>query len=96
MFHLTRRFHSALPLVWLVAGLLDSLMLLALPALVILAHLFRRHRRILGLVGSAPWASLGFARHVMVDDLVRLAAWTALSPVVFLFGHQMRSVLIGS
>ncbi|MET0436369.1 MAG: hypothetical protein ABW043_02625 [Devosia sp.] len=96
MFHLTRRFHSALPLVWLVAGLLDSLMLLALPAVVMLAHLFRRHRRILGLVGSAPWASLGFARHVMVDDLVRLAAWTALSPVVFLFGHQMRSVLIGS
>jgi hypothetical protein len=96
MFHLTRRFHLALPLVWLVAGLLDSLMLLALPAVVMLAHLFRRHRRILGLVGSAPWASLGFARHVMVDDLVRLAAWTALSPVVFLFGHQMRSVLIGS
>lgn len=95
MFHLTRRFHSTLPLAWLVAGFLDSLMLLALPAVVMLAHLFRRHRRIIGLVGSAPWASLGFARHVMVDDLVRLAAWTALSPVVFLFGRQMRLVLIG-
>ncbi|KFL29244.1 hypothetical protein JP75_21965 [Devosia riboflavina] len=96
MFHLTRRFHSALPLAWLGAGFLDSLMLLALPALVMLAHLVRRHQRIVGLVGTAPWASLGFARHVMVDDLVRLAAWTALSPFVFLFGHQLRRVLIGS
>ncbi|CAN7315253.1 hypothetical protein [Devosia sp. LjRoot3] len=96
MFHLTRRFHSSLPLVWLVAGFLDSLILLALPAIAVLAYLFRRHRRIIGLVGTAPWASLGFARHVMVDDLVRLAAWTALSPLVFLIGHQMRVVLIGS
>jgi len=96
MFHLTRRFHSSLPLAWLVAGFLDSLMLLALPAVVMLAYLFRRHRRIIGLVGTAPWASLGFARHVMVDDLVRLTAWTALSPLVFLVGHQLRLVLIGS
>jgi hypothetical protein len=96
MFQITRRFHTSLPLAWLVAGFLDSLMLLALPAVVMLAHLFRRHRRIIGLVGTAPWASLGFARHVMVDDLVRLAAWTALSPIVFLVGQQMRSVLTGS
>lgn len=96
MFHLTRRFHSALPLAWLLAGLLDSLILLALPAGVMLAYLLRRHQRIVGLVGSVPWASIGFARHVMVDDLVRLAAWTALSPLVFLFGHQLRGVLIGS
>lgn len=96
MFQITRRFHTSLPLAWLVAGLLDSLMLLALPAVVMLAHLLRRHRRIIGLVGTAPWASLGFARHVMVDDLVRLAAWTALSPIVFLVGQQMRSVLTGS
>ena len=96
MFHLTRRFHASLPLAWLVAGLLDSLTLLALPAIVMLAYLFRRHRRIVGLVGTAPWASVGFARHVMVDDLVRLAAWTALSPLVFLAGQQMRHLVIGS
>lgn len=75
---------------------MDSLVLLALPALVMLGYLLRRHQRIVGLVGIAPWASLGFARHVMVDDLVRLAVWTTLSPLVFLFGHQLRDVLIGS
>lgn len=96
MFHLTRRFHSALPLAWLVSGVLDSLILLALPALVMLAYLFRRHQRIVGLVGTAPWASIGFARHVMVDDLVRLGSWTVLSPLVFLVGRQLRLVLIGS
>lgn len=96
MFRLTRRFHSALPLAWLVSGVLDSHVLLALPAMVMLGHLLRRHRRIVGLVGTAPWASIGFARHVMVDDLVRLGSWTVLSPLVFLVGQQLRHVLIGS
>ena len=96
MFHLTRRFHSALPLAWLAAGLLDSLMLLALPAVVMLGYLLRRHQRIVGLVGTAPWASIGFARHVMVDDLIRLGSWTVLSPLVFLVGHHARLVLTGS
>ena len=96
MFHLTRRFHSALPLAWLGAGLLDSLMLLALPAVVMLGYLLRRHQRIVGLVGTAPWASIGFARHVMVDDLIRLGSWTVLSPLVFLVGHHARLVLTGS
>ena len=96
MFHLTRRFQSFLPVAWLLAGFLDSLIGLTLPSMVMLAYLFRRHRRIIGLVGTAPWASLGFARHVMVDDLVRLATWTASSPLIFLVGRQLRSVLVGS
>lgn len=95
MFHLTRRFQSTMPFLWLIAGALENLSLLMLPAAMVLVWLLRRHRRIIGLVGTAPWASVGFARHVMVDDLARLAAWAALSPLVFLLGRQLRAVLIG-
>ena len=93
MFHRTRRFQSVLPLAWFVAGMMDSLLLLMLPACAVLAFLVRRHQRIIGLVGSAPWASVGFARHVMVDDLVRLGCWTGLSSFIFILGCQLRIML---
>lgn len=93
MFHRVRRFQSALPLAWLVAGVMDSLLLLMLPACAVLVWLVRRHQRIIGLVGTAPWASVGFARHVMVDDLLRLGWWTGLSPFVFILGCQLRIML---
>ncbi|SFV27031.1 hypothetical protein SAMN05216456_0180 [Devosia crocina] len=94
MFVLTRRFYSILPLAWLAAGLVDSLALLMLPSLMLLGWLIRRHLRIVGLVGVTPWASVGFARHVTVEDLLRLAGWTALSPLPFLAGLQIRQLLL--
>lgn len=94
MFHLTRRFRTSLPLAWLIAGLIGSPLLLMLPSLVHLAWLLARHQRIVSLVGSAPWASVGFARHVMVDDLLRLAGWAAISPVPYLLGVQICSALL--
>ncbi|PXA92907.1 hypothetical protein DMC47_23275 [Nostoc sp. 3335mG] len=93
MFHLTRRLQSALPLAWLGAGCLGSLALLMAPSLGLLAWLVLRHLRIVGLVGTAPWASVGFARHVMVDDLARLAGWMILSPLFFLVGAQAQQLL---
>ncbi len=90
MFLLTRRLQSALPLVWLVAGLMESLTLLMASSATLLAWLLLRHLRIVGLVGVAPWASVGFARHVMVDDLVGLAGRVAISPLPYLVGVQLR------
>lgn len=93
MFHLTRRFQAFLPLSWLVAGLFGSLMLLALPSLALLTWLVLRHLRIVRLVGFAPWASVGFARHVMVDDLIRLSAQVAVSPLFYLCGTAIGTVV---
>lgn len=94
MFHLTRRFQSALPLAWLFAGLLENFTLLMAPSVAVLAWLVLRHLRIVGLVGVAPWASIGFARHVMVDDLLRLAGRVAISPLPFLVGAQIRHLIL--
>ena len=96
MFHLTRRFQSLLPILWVGAGLMENLALLMLPSLVHLGWLFARHVRIVGLVGVAPWASVGFARHVMVDDSLRLAFWAAISPVPYLVGTQLRHFLLAA
>lgn len=93
MFHFTRRIRAVLPLTSLLAGFVGSLPLLVLPSALILAFLVVRHLRIVGLVGVAPWASVGFARHVMVDDLARLAFYVALSPVPYLAGAQLRSLI---
>lgn len=93
MFHITRRLYAGLPLAWMLIGLLRHPWLLPLPALAMLTFLLARHRYILGRVGSAAWASDGFARHVMVDDLLRLAGWVALSPLLFLLGAQVAGVL---
>ena len=94
MFHLTRRLQSALPFAWLLAGLLENLTLLMAPSVAILAWLVLRHLHIMGLVGAVPWASVGFARHVMVDDLLRLAGRAALSPLPFLAGAQIRHLVL--
>lgn len=94
MFHLTRRLHAALPLAWLLAGFLEYPALLMASSLAVLGWLTLRHMRIVGLVGVAPWASVGFARHVMVDDLLRLAGRAAISPLPFLLGAQIRHLLL--
>lgn len=94
MFHLTRRLQSALPLAWLIAGLMENLTLLMASSATVLAWLLLRHLRIVGLVGVAPWASIGFARHVMVDDLVRLAGRVAFSPLPYLVGVQLRHFVL--
>lgn len=96
MFHLTRRLQAVLPLVWFLAGFLENLTLLMAPSAAVLAWLVLRHMRIVGLVGVAPWASVGFARHVMVDDLLRLAARVAASPLVFLLGVQLRHTVFAA
>ncbi len=93
MFHLTRRLYAGLPLAWMLIGALHQPWLLPVPALALLLFLLARHRYILGRVGSAAWASDGFARHVMVDDLLRLAGWVAVSPLVFFLGQAVVEVV---
>lgn len=86
MFHLTRRFFALLPLAWIGMGMLRELWPLPLPSLAMLAFLILRHRQIRLKIGVAPLASIGFARHVMVDDLVRLGGLTLASPALYALG----------
>jgi hypothetical protein len=86
MFHLTRRLYVALPLAWVGLGIMGIIWLVPLPALLMLAFLLRRHRHILGSIGTAPLCSDGFAKHVLVDDLLRLGALTLVSPLLFMLG----------
>jgi hypothetical protein len=59
----------------------------------LLAILTWRHYRILTLVGTAPLASDGFAKHLTVDDLLRLAGQTLLSPLLYAVGASAASAL---
>jgi hypothetical protein len=93
MFLLTKRISASLPLAWLLIGVLEVPWLVPLPALAMLAFLLWRHRQILILVGSAPLASDGFAKHVMVDDLLRLGGQVLLSPMLFGLGSMATSLL---
>ncbi|WP_338720791.1 hypothetical protein [Devosia sp. XK-2] len=86
MFLLTKRISMGLPLAWLLLGLLHLPWLLPVPAALMLGFLTWRHRHILAQVGTAPLASDGFAKHVMVDDLLRLAGQVLLSPLLYLLG----------
>mgnify|MGYP001385383012 CR=1 FL=1 len=95
MFLLTRRIFAALPLVWLLIGLLQMPWLIPLPALLMLAFVAWRHRRIVASIGSVPLASDGFARHVMVDDLLRLCGHVLLSPLLYLLGAALAGAAHG-
>ena len=93
MFLLTKRISTSLPLAWLMIGVWQTPWLIPLPALAMLAFLLWRHRLILTQVGSAPLASDGFAKHVMVDDLLRLAGQALVSPLLFLVGSSATALL---
>lgn len=93
MFLLTKRISTSLPLAWLMIGLLRTPWLIPLPALVMLAFLLWRHRLILTQVGSAPLASDGFAKHVMVHDLLRLSGQVLISPILFFVGSTAAALL---
>ena len=95
MFLLTRRISTALPLSWLAIGLLHMPLLIPLPSLGMLSFLLWRHRRILAQVGSAPLASDGFAKHVMVDDLVRLGGQVLASPLLYMVGTGLAGLTAG-
>jgi hypothetical protein len=89
MFLVTRRLYPAMVLTWLVFGILGQAWLLPVPALLMLGFLLFRHHRILGAIGTAPLCSDGFAKHVLVDDLLRLAGLTLLSPLLFVAGSAL-------
>ena len=93
MFLLTKRISASLPLAWLLIGVFSMPLLIPLPALAMLAFLLWRHRHILTQVGSAPLASDGFAKHVMVDDLLRLAGQVLVSPLLFVTGSMAATLL---
>ena len=95
MFHATRRLSAALPLAYLAIGLGQQVWLLPMPALTMLGFLIWRHRRILAQVGTAPLASDGFAKHVMVDDLLRLGGQVLASPLLYLGGATLAANLPG-
>jgi hypothetical protein len=91
MFHVTRRLSGTMPLAYFCIGWGHQPWLLPLPALAMLSFLLWRHRRILAQVGTAPLASDGFAKHVMVDDLLRLGGQVLVSPLVYLAGAILAS-----
>lgn len=93
MFLLTKRISASLPLAWLSIGVFNMPLLIPLPALAMLAFLLWRHRHILTQVGSAPLASDGFAKHVMVDDLLRLAGQVLVAPLLFVTGSMAATLL---
>jgi len=93
MFLLTKRIATALPLSWLLLGLMQMPWLVPLPAALMLGFLSWRHRRILTMVGTAPLASDGFAKHVMVDDLLRLGGQVLISPLLYMLGSGLQKVL---
>lgn len=86
MFHLTKRLFVALCLAWLALGLVEAPWLIPLPAAAVLAFLLRRHRYIQQSIGISPLCSDGFARHVLVDDLIRLAGLMLLAPLFYFAG----------
>ena len=93
MFHVTRRLNATLPFAYLAIGAAQQIWLLPLPALTMLGFLLWRHRRILAQVGTAPLASDGFAKHVMVDDLLRLGGQTLVAPLLYVLGASLASAL---
>lgn len=95
MFLLTKRIAATLPLSWLVIGFLQLPWLIPLPSAAMLGFLVWRHRRILTQVGNAPLASDGFAKHVMVDDLLRLGGQVLVSPLLYLGGATLAANLPG-
>jgi hypothetical protein len=95
MFLLTKRISATLPLIWLLLGMMQMPWLIPLPAVLMLGFLTWRHRRILTQVGSAPLASDGFAKHVMVDDLLRLGGQVLISPLLYMAGVALVASLAG-
>lgn len=93
MFLLTKRIAATLPLAWLMLGLMQLPWLIPLPAILMLGFLTWRHRRILTQVGTAPLASDGFAKHVMVDDMLRLGGQVLLSPLLYMLGSSLQKAL---
>ena len=91
MFHLTRRLWPLLPAFWLLLGLVGQPLLIPLPAALMLGFLVWRYRRLLALIGSAPYASDAFAKHVLVDDLLRLAGHVGLSPLIYIVACNLQS-----
>jgi hypothetical protein len=95
MFLLTKRIAAVLPLSWLLLGLMQMPWLIPLPAVLMLGFLTWRHRRILTMVGTAPLASDGFAKHVMVDDLLRLGGQVLISPLLYMLGASLQKAMAG-
>lgn len=95
MFHLTRRVIAGLPAAWIVIGLAGQPALLALPPAVVATLVLMRDRVIRRRVGQTAWPSDGFARHVLVDDLARLACLSLIGIPLFLLGHAIRAGLVG-
>lgn len=93
MFLLTKRISASLPLAWLLLGLMQTPWLIPLPALAMFGFLTWRHRHILTQVGTAPLASDGFAKHVMVDDLLRLGGQVLISPLLYMLGSGLQKAL---
>lgn len=95
MFHITRRILAALPLASVMIGLADQPAMLVLPPALTAGLLLLRDRQIRRRVGLAAWPSDGFARHVLVDDLGRLAGLTLLGLPLFFLGILLRGALTG-
>lgn len=93
MFHITRRVLAALPAASVMIGLANQPALLVVPPALTAGLLLLRDRQIRRRVGLAAWPSDGFARHVLVDDLGRLACLTLLGLPLFMLGSLLRGAL---
>jgi hypothetical protein len=95
MFHLTRRVIAGLPTASIVIGLAGQPAMLAVPPVAVATLVLLRDRVIRRRVGLGAWPSDGFARHVLVDDMGRLACLTLIGIPLFLLGHAIRTGLVG-
>lgn len=94
MFHTTRRILASLPIASVLIGLAGQPAMLVLPPALTALHVLLRDRLIRRRVGLAAWPSDGFARHVLVDDLARMACLTLLGLPLFLVGDLLRQALL--
>lgn len=93
MFYHDRRLTTGLPVISVAIGLVGQPLVLALPPAMVTAWVLLRDRIIRRDVGQAAWPSDGFARHVLVDDLLRLACLTLAGVPLFLLGMMLRATL---
>lgn len=95
MFHIMRRILAGVPVASMLIGFAGQPAILVLPPALTAGCVLLRDRLIRRRVGLAAWPSDGFARHVLVDDMARLACLTMLGLPLFFLGHALRGLLAG-
>lgn len=96
MFLVTRKLLVGVPAAAFVVGLAHQPGLLVVPPAIVALFLLVRDRTIRNRIGTAPWASDGFARHALVDDLAALIGASLLALPLFFAGELLARTLQAS